>query len=353
MQVIGIHRLKMSIISHCFVDMKQPNSEFVDNISKKQYNNIKSMCGVEGLLSILGTLDLHILPDGTLGIATTDAIKVVSGIVEKYPQILHELPTTNTHILHFFDIDNPQLFSIEKFPQFIRFMKVFGMWKQNTIKNTDYKLYTPELQHDDFSINAMEQTITKKCNTKKKKGESRLARAVKMIEHATDAIKQNKRLLCIDIEAYERAQHKITEIGYCIREGHKEYYHHIIIKEHEKLRNGKFVADNKDHFNFGTSQTLSMGDAIEQITSELGKCEYVVGHAVSNDIKWLKQQGVSVANIKRLDTSKMAYGCVKNKHSTVGLKTILEHFSLEHTHLHNAGNDSAYTMHALAAMTTN
>lgn len=83
--------------------------------------------------------------------------------------------------------------------------------------------------------------------------------------------------VCVDVESYERAHHKITEIGVAtldtrelagVAPGHDgENWRglirarHFRVKEHAHLVNSDFVAGVPDRFDFGTSTFVALADA--------------------------------------------------------------------------------------------
>lgn len=185
--------------------------------------------------------------------------------------------------------------------------------------------------------------------------------------------------LSIDLEAYEFAQDKITEIGVAtldtrelagVEPGAKAgswlskiRTRHLRIREYKKLVNKRWIKGCPDKFNFGVSEFIQLNQARKILTgifndpaaqdpSPVQKRNIVlVGHGLKNDTDYLKSLQFSPnagGNVVRsLDTQVLAGS---NKKMTVGLERLLRALDIEPLNLHNAGNDAAYTLQALVMM---
>lgn len=166
-------------------------------------------------------------------------------------------------------------------------------------------------------------------------------------------------LVSVDVEAYERALTKVTEIGVAIYDPKGQdllviphiQTLHIIIKEHRRLVNGSFVPNNKKFFNGGTSYEMTKAQ-LKAFLAPLFEHYFVarkamlVGHSVHGDVKWLQSYGLKDAGeIPTLDTQRL-YQLSRRRGAT--LRGILRHIGILHAHLHNAANDAYYTL--LAAL---
>jgi hypothetical protein len=119
--------------------------------------------------------------------------------------------------------------------------------------------------------------------------------------------------VCIDLEAYEFAQDKITEVGVSILDSRhvigtdpgpdgmewlsKITTRHLIIEEHKRLVNKRFVHGCPDKFNFGKSEVVPLNRVHATLThlfdnpspgsvlaSDRGPRKLIlVGHGLSND----------------------------------------------------------------------
>lgn len=181
--------------------------------------------------------------------------------------------------------------------------------------------------------------------------------------------------LSIDLEAYEFAQTKITEIGISTfdtrqtSDAHPSTWttliktRHLRIKEHKNLVNKKWIQGCPDAFNFGTSEFIALRQIRNELTSIFNNPAgaavpttdkrkiVLVGHGLKNDTDYLKSLGFSPnvgGNIVRnLDTQTI---CGSTKRKTIGLERLLRGLGEDPVNLHNAGNDAHYTLQALVMM---
>jgi hypothetical protein len=171
-------------------------------------------------------------------------------------------------------------------------------------------------------------------------------------------------LFSVDLEAFEKNNDLITEIGITIYDPLKEAGSivphftkiHIIIDEYKHLKNGTFVPDNQQYFIGGNSLVLSYSEAILFVQSlinhffitrkNIGMNGLIVGHNVIGDMKWLRGMGVIFpSNVLVLDTQQLYSKIHGDKFS--GLGAVLRRLNIPHSYLHNAGNDSYFTLLAL------
>lgn len=169
--------------------------------------------------------------------------------------------------------------------------------------------------------------------------------------------------MCIDVEAWERNISKVTEVGVAIYDPKDLPYsifpvikqYHIIIKEHERMVNGRFCPDNKRKFMGGTSYKMSMTECRsfmnKLILEYWGRTDVpdavLVGHNVKADINWLRSVGVRLPEpLAIVDTSKLHSMSFTSGGS---LRNILRLLQIPHGYLHNAANDAYYTLLAAFA----
>lgn len=216
--------------------------------------------------------------------------------------------------------------------------------------------------------------------------------------------------ICVDVEAYEKNQRQITEIGISTLdtadlvntppgEGGVEWIkkiraRHFRVKEYAHLKNSVHVSGCPDNFleRFGTSEWISSFNAPQVVAScfrhpfsapgqytpfpadnrMIGRYGYdqqllgqylqplkesqqkrnviLVGHDIKADIQYLKTIGYDVTNLPNLveaiDTTQL-FKAMKHGQNTPSLGTVLLELGMTGWHLHNAGNDAGYTMEAL------
>jgi len=198
--------------------------------------------------------------------------------------------------------------------------------------------------------------------------------------------------ICVDVESYERAHNKITEIGVATLDTQDlvgiapgpdgEAWRKIIkarhfrIKDHAHLINHEFVHGCPNGFDFGESTVVDLKEAPAHVATcftspfgahysnetteeELvnialrqlkfdGKRSLVfLGHDTLSDVRYLQQLGydpMKVENIiEAMDTAKM-YQAWRRDPQPTSLGRIMNDFEIAAWKLHNAGNDAVYTV---------
>jgi hypothetical protein len=161
-------------------------------------------------------------------------------------------------------------------------------------------------------------------------------------------------LVSINVEAWECDTRETIEIGvvevtianaWAENSINANYY---IVEEALHLRNGKYVADNRDKFNFGKSRIVRKADCNAVLTSlfaNLGKTSsiYLIGHSVQQDVQWLTELGVVFPTIKTCDIAQAHYA-LRGVFAKRKLSSIIDEYSIEYSNLHNSGNDAVYTL---------
>lgn len=202
--------------------------------------------------------------------------------------------------------------------------------------------------------------------------------------------------VCVDVEAYERAQHKITEIGIAtldtreligltpgadgVEWSKKIRARHFRISEYRHLVNRDFVHGCPEKFRFGKSTFVSLQEAAQHIAdcfhapfgahdsngagtaytlaadqhgAEERRNVVILGHATAGDIRYLQKLGfdpTKVENIiEALDTAVM-YRAWRREQQSTGLTRILRSFGIDSFYAHNAGNDAVFTVQAMLAI---
>lgn len=206
-------------------------------------------------------------------------------------------------------------------------------------------------------------------------------------DYLTNSIKlvSQRNTICFsfDIEAFERDNSVITEIGISIYDPRENLHslnpilrnYHLIVSESLSLINKNWVLDMKECYLLGESLVLPLRQCVSFIqnlvnfymipdnnTSDSWERAFV-GHNIEGDFKWLKSMGVILPettpvshispndhNLKSrrtlvIDTLKIYSACYGKEGSSLG--KILRLFQLPHAFLHNAGNDAYYTLRLL------
>ncbi|KAJ4370007.1 hypothetical protein N0V83_005771 [Neocucurbitaria cava] len=201
--------------------------------------------------------------------------------------------------------------------------------------------------------------------------------------------------VCVDVESYERAHHKITEIGVATLDTRelagvapgvdganwrdKIRARHFRINEYRHLVNHEFVTGCPDRFDFGVSTPVNLDDAAlhvaacfrapfgahhtngaEDLATLMSKVDpkekrniIFLGHDTLTDVRYLQQLGYDPMNaehiIEALDTAVM-YRVWRREQNPTNLGKILYAFDIPGFNLHNAGNDAAFTVQAMLAI---
>ncbi|CUM45198.1 uncharacterized protein AC631_03486 [Debaryomyces fabryi] len=173
---------------------------------------------------------------------------------------------------------------------------------------------------------------------------------------------RKKILIAIDIEAWERNINKVTEIGIAVYNPDEQLYSilpkinqfHILIREHEKMYNGRYCPNNKGNFMGGVSYTLELTESKKFVESIINKYSHeskegivLVGHHIEGDLKWLRSIGIQIpSDVPIVDTARIHRLSYESGGS---LRGILRKVGIPHGYLHNAANDAYYTLLASLA----
>ena len=202
-------------------------------------------------------------------------------------------------------------------------------------------------------------------------------------------------LFCIDIEAFEGNNKILTEIGISIFDPRENVNSlipltrdfHLIVAESLEIRNGVWVCDTKECYLMGKSIVLSMAECVAFIQSLIDFYmvpqtpedntwyRAYVAHNARGDVEWLQHIGIKMPhqNVPKLgseyqskspqsgsseestverqrvpfifDTAKLCQESYGNDGASLG--KMLRLFGIPHAYLHNAGNDSNFTLKLL------
>lgn len=157
----------------------------------------------------------------------------------------------------------------------------------------------------------------------------------------------DKKIICFDVEAYEKDQNKLTEIGFSILENYELKNYHYIVEENLNCRNGKYVEDNRDNFLFGKSEIKPLNDILKILLDNLNYSDIVVGQGIKNDFKYVQKftNDIRFNNYKIFDSEKL--GKLLDP-SGLSIKKTLIKLGIEFKYLHNAGNDAHFNIKMIA-----
>lgn len=183
---------------------------------------------------------------------------------------------------------------------------------------------------------------------------------VKQLNEAMHKVYTRRNILfCIDVEAWERNTNLVTELGISIYDPRGQALsvspsistYHIVIREYENQRNGRFVPDHLEYFNGGVSYRMSQREAVKFVQSlvdyyfaprkEIGCC--LVGHDVKGDSNWFTSIGIRMPQSKDIiDTNKLY--ALSHGRQGGSLANLLKMVEIPNAFLHNAANDAYYTL---------
>lgn len=201
--------------------------------------------------------------------------------------------------------------------------------------------------------------------------------------------------VCVDVESFERAHHRITEVGIATLDT-KELAHvapgtdgdnwrrsirarHFRIKENAHLVNSAFVQGCPDRFYFGKSTFVPLAEASTHVAAcfsppfgahqsngvdnvldlvrglDLEEKRNIVflGHDTLGDVRYLQNLGfdpLKMDNLLEAQDTAVMYRVWRRELNGTSLGRILNDFDIAGHGLHNAGNDAAYTMQAMLAI---
>ncbi|KAG8723698.1 hypothetical protein FRC09_002143 [Ceratobasidium sp. 395] len=190
--------------------------------------------------------------------------------------------------------------------------------------------------------------------------------------------------MAIDFEGWERDHTMITEFGWAlvrweevegeVKEGEEKFKEvceegHWTVKEYAAYRNGTFVLDNRNRYDFGKTEVLPKETFKQRIGEMIAKYAaqgplYLIFHDRYGDVKYLQQLQVpGISEITSIPSKPPGPGmyCVDTRDMFAALEgDSAQQRGLERVcgllkirgfdHPHNAGNDAHFTLEALRAM---
>ncbi|KAI0841522.1 hypothetical protein F5Y06DRAFT_307538 [Hypoxylon sp. FL0890] len=188
--------------------------------------------------------------------------------------------------------------------------------------------------------------------------------------------KDSVRFVCIDIEAWERGMHDVTEVGLAVLDtadtvgippgtDGRDWFplmrsYHFRIREHIDKVNRRYVHGCPHLFNFGNSEFVRSQDICRVIGTIIGDHQskdkrpvIMVGHDISQDLDYLLKVGFNIWHVPHftdeIDTKSMFQRLEKSSNGR-GLATLCDELGIPGRNFHNAGNDATYTLRAMIVM---
>jgi hypothetical protein len=132
---------------------------------------------------------------------------------------------------------------------------------------------------------------------------------------------------------------------------------HYIIQENSHLRNGRFCADNRDRFNFGVSEWITMENVAPRLGSIFshiqtnGQKICLVGHNIKQDVKWL--ESLNCGNMLQCQTVcdiGFVFQAQRGLWNARKLSKMMDFYQIGYSNLHNGANDAFYTLELFLCM---
>ncbi|CAG8583030.1 2833_t:CDS:2 [Diversispora eburnea] len=195
-----------------------------------------------------------------------------------------------------------------------------------------------------------------KSFNKTAKEKTKLRKMIHKSENARKMYQAKKYFfVAIDIESYEKDHSCILEVGWSMYNSKTDLYmdRHFCVNENKHLRNGQYVPDMKNRFNFGKTiwedQKTIADEFVKDLTSDDVKGYVViVGHGVNMDINYLETMGVKINDLIeddfQFDTAEMNAARIGKPNERISLGRLLDLLDIENYSLHNAGNDAHYSL---------
>ncbi|KAL1644945.1 hypothetical protein SLS58_004016 [Diplodia intermedia] len=162
--------------------------------------------------------------------------------------------------------------------------------------------------------------------------------------------------VAIDVEAYERATSKVTEVGIATLDSrtllsppatasdwtNRIHTKHYIIEEHKHLINKRFVKGCPDKFQFGRSRHVPLSQMRSIFRDNFSiKDESIAASPGKEPLRDIVLVGHEMPRLVGLvDTQKLAVALALPN----GLQTLLNAIGEKPEYLHNGGNDANWTM---------
>ncbi|THH32888.1 hypothetical protein EUX98_g1293 [Antrodiella citrinella] len=231
---------------------------------------------------------------------------------------------------------------------------------------------SPSVYSDAASLKKATRIIDK--NNRRLKGTGTRLAARRLAFERIRALWSSKQgiWLAIDFENWDRDHTVYTEFGWSslrFEDGKEiEESGHWIVDEYRTYMN-TYVANNRERYNFGTSEVIKKKEFKPRIASFLNEAKvygpvFLVFHDPSQDIKTLREIEAPITNLSHLlpdlppseglfviDTAEM-FAALEGETSANkrGLEQVCRHLTHNPQFLHNAGNDAYWTLQACKTM---
>ncbi|KAJ7748466.1 hypothetical protein DFH07DRAFT_747279 [Mycena maculata] len=176
----------------------------------------------------------------------------------------------------------------------------------------------------------------------------------------------------LDFEEWTGDHRVVTEFGYSLlhwKDGVEvKDFKHFTVWEARAMRNGQYVPENREHYNFGTSEEIKKAKLKAKIATLLSELRghgpiFLVFHDPRGDLETLQRLEAPISGAVSelpdsipseglfiVDTAALFAALMGEGQRTFKLQQVCNQLGIETEWLHNAGNDAFYTLLALREM---
>lgn len=160
------------------------------------------------------------------------------------------------------------------------------------------------------------------------------------------------KLLSIDFEFYlKNKNHTITELGLTIFENNQLKSEHYLVEEFYQMKKNKNLQNS---FQFGETKIVKLEEIKKILKEHLKDATYILFHEQREDYEILNGLNIIIKPECAVIDTQLCYKRYFRERGTLPngepLEVLLDSFKVNYKHLHNAGNDSYYTLLLLNAM---
>lgn len=167
---------------------------------------------------------------------------------------------------------------------------------------------------------------------------------------------KNKKIVSLDFEFIPGVLDKfsfknIFELGISVQDGSNINSYHYIVEENSNLKEGK-KRELQSSFNFGKSEYVSFKDLNEIIQKHIDNNELLIFHEHSYDLSILDSNNINydIKNVKDTQYIYSKHFRKPEEEQSKTLKKLLDDHNIIYKNLHNAGNDSRFTLMLFKSM---
>ncbi|KAJ7454894.1 hypothetical protein B0H11DRAFT_2067946 [Mycena galericulata] len=243
------------------------------------------------------------------------------------------------------------------------------------VTHDELSTVSPAIHPDKKTLRKAAAKVKKVSNRLLSKSDTSLLSRRNTFERVRKFYEAKKGVWCaLDFEEWEGGHTYITEFGYSwvrwdATDGAEVTdSRHFTVKESRSLRNGQYVPENREHYNFGKSEEIGKAKLKTKISDLISEMMghgplFLVFHDPSGDIKTLKRLEAPVdgavfdltdampsEGIFIVDTRVLFGALMGESDRTRKLQQVCNQLHIQTEYLHNAGNDAHYTLLALREM---